>query len=365
MTSARTYRSPVRIAVVVSGWPRVSETFALNELRALQRAGMLAGVFATKPGDLALVQPGVEELDPPAVVLSDGDAAAQGAELAGMLRGTGVTAVHGYFAHRPAEVAEAAAHLLGVPFGFSAHALDVRKVPGPELAARVAGAAVVVACNHDVAQSLEDAGSAPRLLPHGVDLELFHPADPPAGEELSVLAVGRFVEKKGFVDLIRAMSLAQRPMRLRLVGDGPLRADLEAAAVAWGVSGRVEFAGRCTHESLAAHYADADVVAVPSVVDRAGDRDGLPNVVLEAMACGRPVVASDVAAIASAVTDRVTGVLVPPADPVALAWALDELHDDPAARRRMGDAARREAVERFDLGRCADALCRTLERTYA
>lgn len=351
--------------MVVSGWPRVSETFALNELRALQRAGMLAGVFATKPGDDALVQPGVADIDPPAVLLGDGDAAAQGAELARLLRGTGVSAVHGYFAHRPTEVAAEAARLLGVPYSFSAHALDVRKVSAEALAARAAAAAVVVACNHDVAASLADAGSRPLLLPHGVDLARFRPVDPPDGEDLAVLAVGRFVEKKGFAHAIRALALTARPIRLRLVGDGPLRRELEAAAVAAGVAGRVTFAGRRTHGYLAAEYAAADVVVVPSVVDRDGDRDGLPNVVLEAMAAGRPVVASDVAAISSAVAHGATGVLVPPGDAAAIAWALDELHDDPAARRGMGDAARAVAEERFDLEACAGALCRTLERTYA
>lgn len=355
----------MRVAVVVSGWPRVSETFALNELRALQRAGMLAGVFATKPGDDRLVQPGVADIDPPAVVLDDGDVDAQAAQLASMLEGAGVSAVHGYFAHRPAEVAAAAARLLGVPYSFSAHALDVRKVPADALAARASQAAVVVACNHDVARSLEDAGSRPRLLPHGVDLSRFHPQAPPSGGELLVLAVGRFVEKKGFVHAIRALALTGRPVRLRLVGDGPLREALEEAAMTAGVTDRVTFAGRRTHGSLAAEYAAADVVVVPSVVDRDGDRDGLPNVVLEAMASGRPVVASDVAAIASAVAHGATGVLVPPGDPAAIAWALDELHDDAAARHGMGAAARAVAEERYDLDACAGALCRTLERTYA
>ncbi len=363
-SGGRTYRSVPRIAVVVSGWPRVSETFALNELRALQCAGMLAGVFATKPGDDTLVQPGVADLDPPAVVLAPGDAAEQGAELAALLRDADVTAVHGYFAHHPAAVAAEAASRLSVPYGFSAHALDVRKVPARELAARAGDAAVVVACNHDVAASLAQAGSTPRLLPHGVDLGRFRHIDPPAGPVLVALAVGRFVEKKGFADAIRAVSMAGRPVRLRFVGDGALRGQLEDLAAELGVADRVEFLGRCTHASLASHYAAADVVVVPSVVDRAGDRDGLPNVVLEAMASGRPVIASDVAAISSAVRDRVTGVLLPPGDPAALAWALDELHDDPAARARMGAAARSEAAARFDLDRCAAELCRTLEVIY-
>src|SRR5215213_6011652 len=101
---------PLRLAVVVSGWPRVSETFAVNELLALQRAGMLTAVFATKAGDPTLRQPGCGELAPLVEVLPPGDARAQGAIVARRLAGQGVAAVHGYFAHQPAAVAAEAAH---------------------------------------------------------------------------------------------------------------------------------------------------------------------------------------------------------------------------------------------------------------
>lgn len=361
----RPYQRPARVAVVLSGWPRVSETFALNELLALRDAGILAAVFATKEGGPGPHQPGVEELEPLVEVLPEGDALDQGAHVARRLEGLGVTGVHGYFAHQPAAVARAAAALLGVPYGFSAHALDVRKVSAGDLRLLIAGAAVVIACNADVAASLAEGGSRPALLPHGVDLLRFRSSPPPARRETCLLAVGRCVEKKGFEVLIRAMTLVTAPACLRIVGEGPLRPALEEAAREWGVAGRVKFLGHRTHAQLADLYAGSDVVVVPSVIDRDGDRDGLPNVVLEAMASGRPVVASDVAAIASAVRDRMTGVLVPPGDPTALAGVLDELAADPAARFRMGEAARREAHERFALGDCADRFCRTLGEVYA
>jgi glycosyltransferase involved in cell wall biosynthesis len=351
--------------VVLSGWPRISETFALNELRALRDAGMLAAAFATKAGVPGPRQPGVDELDRLVEVLPEGDAAAQGARVARRLTGLDVTAVHGYFAHHPAAVARAAAGLLGVPYGFSAHALDARKVTADELRLLSAGATVVVACNSDVAATLAGSGARPALLPHGVDTTRFRPAPPPAGPEMAVLAVGRCVEKKGFGGLLQAMALTRRPSRLRIVGDGPLRPELEEAARRLGVAPRVEFVGRRTHDELAEHYAECDVVVVPSIVDRDGDRDGLPNVVLEAMASGRPVVASDVSAMAGAVRDRVTGILVLPGIPSALAAALDRLATDPAGRLRLGEAARREALGRFDLRDCAADFCRALGRAYA
>ncbi len=361
----RRYQRTARVAVVLSGWPRVSETFALNELIALRDAGILAGAFATKPGGPGPHQPGVEQLAPLVEMLPEGDAIAQGAHLARRLEGAGVTGVHGYFAHQPAAVARAAAGVLGVPYGFSAHALDVRKVTPDDLRRLIAGAAVVVACNADVSASLEAGGARPVLLPHGVDTARFEAVPPPLGRETALLAVGRCVEKKGFDVLIRAMTLMEHPVRLRIVGEGPLRAGLEESAALTGVAGRVEFLGHRTHAELAGLFAASDVVVVPSVIDRHGDRDGLPNVVLEAMASGRPIVASDVAAIATAVGHRVTGVLVPAGDPTALAAALNDLAADPAARLRMGRAARDEALGRFALDACAGAFCRTLGGVYA
>jgi glycosyltransferase involved in cell wall biosynthesis len=106
-------------------------------------------------------------------------------------------------------------------------------------------------------------------------------------------------------------------------------------------------------------------VVVPSVIDRDGDRDGLPNVVLEAMASMRPVVASDVAALGSAVIDGETGLLVPPRDPQALASALDALGRRSAVRQRLGDNARARAEREFELGRCTKRFLGAMELAYA
>jgi glycosyltransferase involved in cell wall biosynthesis len=362
--ASRTRRGAPKIAVVVSGWPRVSEVFAQNELLALQRAGMLAGVFATKEGEAGPRQPGIDHLDGDVEQLPDGDVAQQGAALAGRLAGRGVSAVHGYFAHQPAAVAAEAARLLGVPYGFSVHALDARKVARTELAERAAGAAVVVCCNEDVAADVEAAGVRPRRLRHGVDLDQFPYRPAPDNDPLSLLAVGRLVEKKGFDVLIEAMSLLDRPCRLRLVGTGPLEASLRTAIADRGLEDRVELLGRRTHRQLPELYAAADAVVVPSVVDSSGDRDGLPNVVLEAMASGRAVVASDVASIPSAVVDGSTGLLVPPRDPKMLAQALATLVDSPRLRHAMGRAGRDRTERAFALEHCTAAFCRTLEQVY-
>lgn len=364
MTSpTRNYAGP-QVAVVVSGWPRVSEVFAQNELVALERAGMLAAVFATKGGEPGARQPGVDQLSTRVRLLPDDDVAGQAFALAHQLAGRGVTALHGYFAHRPTAVAAAAAGLLGIPYGFSVHALDARRVTRDEMAGQATKAAVVICCNADAAAEVEAAGHHPELLRHGVDLTRFAAVPAPGTGPLTLLAVGRLVEKKGFDVLLEALALLEPSVRLRIVGDGPLRAELAGQVVALGLADRVELLGSRTHADLPALYAGADVVVVPSVVDRHGDRDGLPNVVLEAMASGRPVVASDVAAIPAAVRDGVTGTLVPPRDPVHLAAALAALGNLPSRRAAMGRAGRDLAEREFALDTCTAAFCRTLEKAY-
>ena len=354
-----------RLAVVTSGFPRTSETFALGELAALARAGMLVRVYATKPGDGAAPQPGVEEVLPLLRMLPPGDAAEQAAALVDDLGSAPVDGVHGYFAHQPAEVAAHAAGALGVGYSFSVHALDSRKVPAGDLARRARAAAGVVACNADVAGHVDLPGVHLRVLPHGVDLARFPPAPHPDGDSpLRVLAVGRLVEKKGFSTLVDAVARLRVPSILRIVGTGPEQPLLEKLIDRHGLGGTVELAGRRSHEELPADYAWAHVVAVPSVVDSGGDRDGLPNVALEAMACRRPLVASDVSALGATVRAAGGGLVVPPADAAALAAALTTL-TAPQRRTRLGTAGRRYVEEHFDLATCTHRFVEHLEELHA
>jgi glycosyltransferase involved in cell wall biosynthesis len=351
--------------MLMSGFPRRSETFALNELLALDRAGCLEAVFATKPGDPGPPHPGAERLMQKVRYLAPGSAAEQAAEVVEQIGDAPVSAVHGYFAHVPTEVAAKAARRLGVPYGFSVHAVDARKVTRSDLADRARDAACVIACNPDVAGDLRRAGAPVHLIPHGVDLERFTPTPPPNGEVLSLLAVGRLVPKKGFPVLIDAASRLLAPFFLRIVGDGPDREALERQIAAAGLEDRVRLVGPRTHDDLPAEYASADIVVVPSVMDATGDRDGLPNVVLEAMSSGRPVIASDVGAVSSAVVDRRTGVLVPPGDAGALAGALEYLVDQPGCRERLGREARARVERDFELHSCTTRLRHFLETVYA
>ena len=353
-----------QVAVVVSGFPRRSETFAVNELLGLADRGMLAGIFATKQGDDGEQQPGCERLAPLLDVLPGAGATEQGAALASRLGRRHISGIHAYFAHTPATVAEEAAARLAVRFGFSVHAKDARKVETSTLADRANRAACVVACNHDVARDLHDAGARVHLVPHGVDLDRFNAGPPPARTGLRLLAVGRLVAKKGFDVLIDALSQTEPTSTLRIIGDGPERGRLMTRIAALDLGGRVDLVGARTHATLPAEYAAADVVVVPSVVDASGDRDGLPNVVLEAMASGRPVVGTRVGAIEAAVKHGVTGLLIAPRSPGAIAAAVHLLADDVHLRMALGRRARAEATHHYDLARCVDRFARLIEAAY-
>jgi glycosyltransferase involved in cell wall biosynthesis len=170
--------------------------------------------------------------------------------------------------------------------------------------------------------------------------------------------VGRLVEKKGFTHLVEA---ARRVDDIHVVvaGEGDLRPALEEQALAAGA--RVHFVGALDRETVARALAAADVVAVPSIVDAAGNVDGLPNTLLEALASGRAVVASRAAGIPDVVEDGVSGLLVAAGDAEALASALRRLAADPEERERLGRVARTRAVERHGW----DGAARSFEECYA
>jgi glycosyltransferase involved in cell wall biosynthesis len=180
-----------------------------------------------------------------------------------------------------------------------------------------------------------------------------------------MLAVGRLVEKKGFDVLIGAAARLSFPFRLRIIGEGPQRNLLEALIGAAGLEEQVTLCGAKTHAELPNEYANAHAIIAPSIIDSTGDRDGLPNVILEAMASARVVIASNVSAIASAITHEETGLLVPAGDPVALASVIERVAQSAPLRAEIGERARKRAEQDYEVGRCAGRFCDLLESVYA
>jgi glycosyltransferase involved in cell wall biosynthesis len=204
----------------------------------------------------------------------------------------------------------------------------------------VAAARVVTVMNSDMASLVRDlGGNDVRVMPMGAR---FSVVDPVAQDgSVRLLAVGRLVEKKGFDVLLAA--LAEHPqLSLTIVGDGPGRGGLEAAAAALG--DRVRFAGQLGSEALDQAYAHSDIAVFPSRRAASGDQDGLPVAMLEAMGSGLAVIASDLPGLNEAISDGESGVLVPPGDVAALATAIGELAGDPARRRALGSGAKVRAA---------------------
>jgi glycosyltransferase involved in cell wall biosynthesis len=274
----------------------------------------------------------------------------------------GATVMHGHWVV-PGGVTAALARP-ALPLVVSLHGSDVYVAetlpPARAVARRVfARAGFVTACSDDLGRRAVALGAEPsrlEVVPYGVDTARFRP-DPEAraamrrelgvgGEEILAVAAGRLVKKKGFEYLIDA--IADTPgFRLALAGDGTLAEELRAQAAARGVAGRVAWLGNRSQDEVARLLMAGDVAVVPSVRDDSGNVDGLPNVVLEALASGTPLVATPAGGIGSVVEHGRTGLLVPERDTGALAAALERLRDDRALGRAMGEAARRLMTERF------------------
>jgi glycosyltransferase involved in cell wall biosynthesis len=275
-------------------------------------------------------------------------------------RAHGATIMHGHWVIPGGAVAAAAAPRL--PLVVSLHGSDVyvaeSLAPAGAVARAVfARAGVVTACSRDLAARAIALGADPArvdVVPYGVDAQRFRPdavARRDRRRELSiddgtclVFAAGRLVRKKGFEYLVDAMQHvpATAGVMLAIAGQGDLDAELRERAA--GLDGRqVTFLGNQSQDAVAAWMSAADVIAVPSVRDDSGNVDGLPNVVLEALASGTPVVTTSAGGIGSVVEDRRTAIVVPERDARSLAAAIAGLAGDAGLRTALGSAARADA----------------------
>ena len=271
---------------------------------------------------------------------------------------------HGTWATAPATTAAVLGELCSRPFSFGAHAYDIHRHGGdPFLAPKLRSARFVHTTTQANVDYLHDRFPARRariiLARRGLSRETFGRAGKIASgksvkavtEEFYLLSVGRLVEKKGqFHQIDACAELARRGqrVRLRIIGEGPLRPDLAARIAAAGLRENIILDGECPPAAVWDAYAWADAFWHTGIVDSQGDRDGLPNVIPEAMACGLPVISTAAGGAAEAVLDGVTGlIVVNPSDPVALADAVKLLAGDPASRAKFGAAGREWVKENF------------------
>jgi colanic acid/amylovoran biosynthesis glycosyltransferase len=384
----------LRVAYVVKRFPRLSETFVLNEILELERQGVDVHVLALRPPTNEPRHRLLSELRAPvtylpsqsetrsdidfaglkAVVAGKTDAAvrvlaAQAASLAAYVWRHQIAHMHAHFSSDTTTVALVASRASGVPFSFTAHARDIYHTyvsPDADRAARrtkLRAAAFAVTVSDYNRRHLADIGgtdiaSKIHRIYNGVDLVRFRFAD--AGREPGlVLSVGRLVEKKGFGDFVAALArLGSRGVRCRavLAGDGPLRTDLERQAAELGIADRITFAGALPQDEVMALMRRAALLVLPCVVTASGDRDGLPTVLLEALASGLPAVSTDVAGISEIIDAEHTGLLVAPNAPDALGDAMARLLFEPDLARRFARAGREKAERNFDLAKSVGCL---------
>lgn len=393
------------IGYVMKGYPRLSETFILHEILGLEQQGFDLQLFPLLDPHDRLVHEAVSRVRAPVQYMHEGKGATAWAMLRSqrrlmrthplaLLRVWGYVMVrrrhrltiqrlleagrlavlvderhvgwlHAHFAHGPTSVAHFVHLLTGVPFSFSAHAKDVYQSAPDLLRRKIRDAEFVATCTETSRRYLAglfagepDAAyqqAKVHLVYHGVDAQRFAP---PAGKARAeapdaaplILAVGRLVEKKGWPDLLAACHLlAERGVAFQcaIYGDGPLKADLKRQIQESGLRDRVALRGACAHEQLPDIYRSATIFALAPCIAADGDRDGIPNVLMEAMASGLPVVTTPVGGILELVQADASGLIVPERDAVALADALERLLVDPGLRERLGAAARTRIVTRF------------------
>lgn len=401
-----------RVAFVVKGYPRLSETFIAQEILALERRGLDLEIVSLRhptdrtrhpvhgqirapvrylpeylrdaprrvfaawrrarrlPGYPATRRAWLADLmrDPtPNRIRRFGQALVLAAELAPDIRH-----LHAHFLHTPASVARYAALIRGLDWSVSAHAKDIWTIPAWEKRGKLGSAQWAVTCTEFGRRHLAELAPSPgkvALCYHGIDPDRFPSPPPPylhAGEgregapggdgsdparPVVVLSVGRAVAKKGYDDLVAALALLPPDLAWRFVhiGGGALAKRLQRQARRLGLAERIEWRGARPQPEVLAAYRAADLFVLAAKIGKDADRDGLPNVLMEAQSQRLACVATRLPGIGELIEDGGTGVLVPPGNPPALAAALAALIGDPAQRLRLGAAGEARVRREFDM----------------
>jgi len=388
------------VVFVLKGYPRLSETFIAQEILGLEQAGLPIEIVSLRHPTETQRHPVHREIKAPVAYLPEylhdepgrvlravavcalrrrflpalrmfladfahdrsrnrlrrfGQALVLAAE-----RRTPPRQIHAHFIHTPASVARYAAALLDVPWSCSAHAKDIWTSGDSELATKLADVAWAVTCTQAGADRLNALAPPARpvhLVYHGLDLDRFRPLNAPLairdgrdkGHPVRLLAVGRAVEKKGFDLLLQALAAVPGELNWRLhhIGGGEKLPTLKEQARQLGIDSRIAWLGAQPQELVLHECREADLFVLPSRIAGDGDRDGLPNVLMEAQSQAVCCLSTRVSAIPELILDGETGRLVPPGDVPELAAALAELIVDPGLRYRLGKAGERRVRGQF------------------
>ena len=403
--------TPGFVAVVLKGYPRLSETFIAREILGLEERGLDLRLFSLREPHDPAIHPVHEQIQAPVAYLPEylkddparvfrawrlarrwpsyqtarqawlrdlkrdrsanrirrfGQALVLAAELDADCRH-----IHAHFLHTPASVARYAALMRRLPFSVSAHAKDVWTTPDWDRQEKLESCRFAATCTAEAADNLS--ALAPegvvQLLRHGLSetycnraperpmRDGFNPADP-----VTILSVGRAVAKKGYDDLLKALAQLPPDLHWRFVhiGAGDELDRLKADAEALGLSNQITWLGARSEDEVAGHYASADLFALASRVTESGDRDGIPNVLMEAQATGLACVATTAGGIPELIIHDETGLLVPPGDVDTLTEALTRAITEPDLRTRLGKTGRARMRKAFSAEPTLDALAELL-----
>ena len=384
------------VGYLLKTYPKVSETFILQEILDLEALGLGLEIFSLQRPTDAIVHSLARQVLAPVTYLptSIGERGGrplvahlrlfaahpwryvktlrfirqrpagllwsefiQGGCLAWALLESNIRHLHAHFATEPAGTAELVHRLTGIPYSLTCHAKDIFLSSPEGLRRKMHHAKFVVTCteaNRSHLQRMTGNSTPIHRLYHGLNLARFdglRKADSAMDTSIStILSVGRFREKKGFLTLIRACRIlvdAGHRFRCQIVGYGPLQPEMEGLIRTLGLGEILSLIGKKTLEDVVELYRHAAIFALPCQVASDGDRDGIPNVFMEAMAMGLPVVSTDVSGIPELIHHNQNGLLVPQQDAKALAKALGRLIENPELRHSLGQAGRDTIVQNF------------------
>jgi glycosyltransferase involved in cell wall biosynthesis len=392
-----------KIAYLLKTYPKLSETFILNEILGLEKLGIDIEIFSLRRPVDEPVHPSVAEVKagvtyipaaqierrstPPEacqIILAHltlmvlhpfryirtalfcqtqhGEKwvkiFSQAVFLARALQRGRFDHLHAHFANLPASVAEHVHRLCGISHSFTAHAKDIYLTERAELKDKIEGATCVLTCtayNQRYLAALSPGRTPIHLAYHGVDVGRFDSAGASLRRETAVplvLSVGRFCEKKGFPYLIQACRVLKDrgyQFQCRIIGFGELESTLKALIAELDVAGCVAISGKMAQNEVIAVYRTASVFVLPCLVTDDGDRDGIPNVLMEAMVSRIPVVSTRVSAITELVDHMVDGIVVAERDAGGIADAMEMLIRQPQLRQRLGENGRAKVLGRFAL----------------
>ena len=409
---------PPRVAVVLKGYPRLSETFIAQEIRALELRGFELCIFSLRhPYDPA-THPIHAEIEAPVHYLPEyvhddvarvllaflGNCWKPGfwralvrfasdlwrdptrnrmrrfAQAQVLAREVPATVRHYYthFMHTPSSVSYYAAAINRLSWSISAHAKDIWTIAPWEIRAKLHSADWVVTCtraNERYLSELSDDENKVELLYHGLDFGRFdQPQDTASSRDGSgtdvavrLISVGRAVEKKGYEYLLAALAALPQTLHWRFVhiGGGELLAQLKLQAQSLGIDDRIEWLGALPQTKVLDRYRQADLFVLPSKIADDGDRDGLPNVLMEAQSQKLACLSTQISGIPELIVHAETGWLVEQKNTQALQQALETLIRDPGLRQRLGQAGFERVRQEFSMDRGIDALVGRLQQSLA